>query len=200
MAARRAWGATFAAALLAACTLALPGAAPRATGADPGTVEVTTLADPAAPAASSDQTTGSRPQAMAEEGQTPEPPPPGTAAGSAGAAAVPAAGDAAAAPAPPAPAAAPAADAPAADASAAVPDSPEARACLRRGGIWTVLARSGLGVCQNRTRDAMRACRRGTDCQGDCLARSGTCAPAVPMFGCNDILDDLGRRVRQCLD
>ena len=32
------------------------------------------------------------------------------------------------------------------------------------------------------------------------LARSGTCAPITPMFGCNDILQDDGREVTLCLD
>jgi hypothetical protein len=45
-----------------------------------------------------------------------------------------------------------------------------------------------------------KACTRQSQCEGYCLARSGTCAPITPMFGCNDILQDDGREVTLCLD
>jgi hypothetical protein len=33
-----------------------------------------------------------------------------------------------------------------------------------------------------------------------CLARSGTCAPIMPLFGCNEVLDKQGRRVTLCIE
>ena len=80
------------------------------------------------------------------------------------------------------------------------PPSPEQIACERKGGSY---ARAGAGdarACIRPTRDGGKQCRRESDCEGTCLARSQTCAPITPMFGCNDILQDDGRRVTLCLD
>ncbi|HMO09542.1 MAG TPA: hypothetical protein PKD10_18140 [Paracoccaceae bacterium] len=77
--------------------------------------------------------------------------------------------------------------------------SPEAQACQRRGGRW-VRAGGALMACVRPTQEGMKSCTRGTDCRGECLARSGTCAPFAPLFGCNEVLDDMGRRVTLCLD
>lgn len=71
--------------------------------------------------------------------------------------------------------------------------------CLRGGGSF--MARSGgLFACVSPTRDAGRACRTSADCQGLCLARSQTCAPLTPLFGCNDVLDSRGARQQLCID
>lgn len=71
--------------------------------------------------------------------------------------------------------------------------------CLRAGGSF--MARTGgLFACVSPTRDAGRACRTGADCQGLCLARSLTCAPVTPLFGCNDVLDSRGARQQLCID
>ncbi|MBD3765388.1 MAG: hypothetical protein IE927_11870, partial [Rhodobacterales bacterium] len=59
---------------------------------------------------------------------------------------------------------------------------------------------SAAMTCVRPTRDAGRACTRQTQCQGYCLARSGTCAPFAPLFGCHDVLQADGRRVTLCLD
>lgn len=72
-------------------------------------------------------------------------------------------------------------------------------ACERRKGVWAD-AGSGLRACVSSTRDAGKACRKAGDCEGECLARSGTCAPFTPLFGCNEVFDDTGRRMTQCLD
>lgn len=82
---------------------------------------------------------------------------------------------------------------------AVAPASPDQLACEGAGGIWTRL-KSGGRLCARRTRDANRACARKSDCRGECLARSRTCAPFAPLPGCNDILDDRGRRMTLCLD
>ena len=73
-------------------------------------------------------------------------------------------------------------------------------ACERRGGSFVGLARTGMMTCQLPTRDAGKQCRRESDCEGQCLARSGTCAPASPMLGCQSVLQEDGRRVELCID
>lgn len=99
-------------------------------------------------------------------------------------------------PAPPDPAAQAAPD----PAAQPVPPSPEQRSCERGGGRWMRAGETGLMTCLRSTRDAGRQCRRSSDCQGDCLARSGTCAPVTPLFGCHEILQDNGARVTLCRD
>ena len=91
--------------------------------------------------------------------------------------------------------------------AAASPDAPavEAKtplqiACERRGGRWATAGKAGSKACVNPTRDGGQQCTRETDCDGLCLARSGSCAPVKPMFGCNDILQADGRRVTLCID
>jgi hypothetical protein len=59
---------------------------------------------------------------------------------------------------------------------------------------------NGAYLCQKKTRDGGKQCRAKGDCQGECLALSGTCAPVMPLLGCNDILDAQGRRMTLCLD
>jgi hypothetical protein len=61
------------------------------------------------------------------------------------------------------------------------PKSEAQRACESRGGLW---ARG----------------RSKADCQGQCLARSMTCAPALPMFGCHEVVERSGMRVTLCID
>lgn len=78
--------------------------------------------------------------------------------------------------------------------------SPQQIACERSGGRYALAGTTGLRTCVRPTRDSGKQCRRESDCEGLCLARSGTCAPAVPLFGCHDILQDDGRRVTLCLD
>lgn len=106
----------------------------------------------------------------------------------------------------PAPAARPAEPAQAAAAQqpkvqpAPVVRSPGYLACEKRGGAFVIVGKSGAFGCQTRTRDAGRSCRNSLDCEGSCLARSRSCAPIQPLFGCNDILQDDGRRVSLCID
>lgn len=80
------------------------------------------------------------------------------------------------------------------------PSSPEEARCLKSGGTWATAGESGAKACVKLTRDAGKACTRQSQCEGYCLARSRTCAPITPMFGCNDILQDDGREVTLCLD
>jgi hypothetical protein len=78
--------------------------------------------------------------------------------------------------------------------------SPAAHACLKRGGKWVGTGSSGLMACVRTTRDAGKTCRRQADCQGYCLARSRSCAPYTPLFGCNEVLGPNGERSTICLD
>jgi hypothetical protein len=87
-------------------------------------------------------------------------------------------------------------------AAPAVPEAaktPGQIACERKKGIWSKAGKGGFS-CISKTRDAGKECRAAKDCEGLCLARSGTCAPFKPLFGCNEILDDMGRRMTLCID
>lgn len=72
--------------------------------------------------------------------------------------------------------------------------------CEKRGGNWTNAGKSNIKTCIQRTRDAGKQCRKQGDCASACLARSGTCAPVKPLFGCNEILQKDGSRVTLCID
>ena len=78
--------------------------------------------------------------------------------------------------------------------------TPEALACIRKGGRWTKVGEGEARACVKVTRDGGKRCDADRDCQGVCLARSQTCAPATPLFGCNDVLQDDGRRMTLCLE
>ena len=91
----------------------------------------------------------------------------------------------------------------AADPVAKPPPAPKSEAqitCERRNGTWSRAGRSGTMTCITMLRDSGQQCRRDRDCEGQCLARSRTCAPFSPMFGCNEVLQDDGRRVTLCID
>lgn len=103
--------------------------------------------------------------------------------------------------APPEPEAAPeAAPAPVAAPEVPAEEKSAARlACEKRKGVWARAA-NGTHSCVGYTRDGGKTCRKASDCESECLARSATCAPFKPLLGCNDILDDSGRRMTLCLD
>lgn len=84
-------------------------------------------------------------------------------------------------------------------APAAAPKSPSQIACERKRGSW-VNAGSGLNTCVFPTRDGGERCTRESQCDGVCLARSGTCSPVKPLLGCNEILQDNGARVTLCIE
>lgn len=79
------------------------------------------------------------------------------------------------------------------------PIPPEQAICQKAGGQWSTVAASSGRICVHRTPDSGKACRRKSDCQGQCLAQSGTCAPISPLMGCNDILQADGTRMTLCL-
>lgn len=99
-----------------------------------------------------------------------------------------------------APATAPIATAPSETPVVAEVKSAAQLACEKKGGSFVGLGKGGIKTCQMPTRDGGKQCRRESDCDGVCLARSGTCAPVKPIFGCQSILQDDGRQVDLCID
>jgi hypothetical protein len=99
---------------------------------------------------------------------------------------------------------APAAAEPEPAAAPAEPEAPktaEQALCQTSGGQWVAAGDTGAYYCASRTRDgAAKQCTRKSQCQGECLARSRTCSPVIPLYGCNDVLDKDGRQVTLCLD
>ncbi|MDJ0824631.1 MAG: hypothetical protein QNJ16_03925 [Rhodobacter sp.] len=106
--------------------------------------------------------------------------------------------------APPAATEAPPAPAPTPDpprAPEAPPQSSAAQdACEKKSGNFIRVGQTGARVCQTRTRDANKVCTASSQCDGVCLARSGTCSPVTPLLGCNDIVTDSGGMATVCLD
>lgn len=102
--------------------------------------------------------------------------------------------------APPGQALSPAQIAPVVPVLPAVQKSKQQISCEKRGGNWGNAGKSTLKTCITRTRDAGKQCRKQGDCLSVCLARSGTCAPVKPLFGCNEILQKDGSRVTLCID
>lgn len=78
--------------------------------------------------------------------------------------------------------------------------SPSQLACERKGGNYARAGAGGAFACVRPTRDGGKQCRRESDCESACLARSRTCSPITPLLGCNDILQNDGRRVTLCID
>lgn len=72
--------------------------------------------------------------------------------------------------------------------------------CERSGGSYENAGNSGAKACVQRTRDAGKQCRKAGDCEGACLARSRSCAPVTPLFGCNEVLQSDGRQVTLCIE
>lgn len=78
--------------------------------------------------------------------------------------------------------------------------SPEQLACEKKKGVYSKVGTSGARACVMETRDAGKHCSKKSDCEGQCLARSQTCSPITPLFGCQDILGLNGERMTQCID
>jgi len=80
------------------------------------------------------------------------------------------------------------------------PKSEAERACEDDGGTWARAGDGGGMACIYTTRDGGKRCDNKDDCDGECLARSRTCSPIKPLFGCNAVLMDNGAEVALCLD
>jgi putative hemolysin len=76
--------------------------------------------------------------------------------------------------------------------------TPEEAACQRGGGQWAKVGAAGR-ICLRQTRQGGKSCEKKSDCKGECLAQSGTCSPIRPLMGCNEVMDNEGRRMTQCL-
>ena len=74
------------------------------------------------------------------------------------------------------------------------------RAACRASGGQLMPRAAGLYTCVRQTRDAGRRCEASRDCEGLCLARSASCAPLTPLYGCHDIFTAPGRRETLCTD
>jgi hypothetical protein len=86
------------------------------------------------------------------------------------------------------------------DAAPEPPKSDAERACEKKRGIWSKVGKGELRACVFMTRDSGKSCDRESDCEGVCLARSRSCSPVRPLFGCNDILQDNGSRATLCIE
>lgn len=84
--------------------------------------------------------------------------------------------------------------------AAAEPKSEAQIACEKKRGQWLATGLGKLKTCVFTTKDGGKRCTRESQCEGVCLARSGTCAPIRPLLGCNEILQDNGARVTQCIE
>ncbi len=80
------------------------------------------------------------------------------------------------------------------------PKSEQQLACEKKKGRWARVGKGEGRACVYQTKDSGKRCERESQCDSVCLARSGTCAPFKPMYGCNEILQDNGARVTLCLD
>ena len=84
------------------------------------------------------------------------------------------------------------------DAAPPIPALARAQASCAAQGGRLVSVTAGRFACQLDTGDANRRCTARGDCEGECLARSGTCAPAHPLFGCHEVLNARGAPVTEC--
>jgi hypothetical protein len=82
----------------------------------------------------------------------------------------------------------------------AAPKTPAQLACEKRKGVWSSDLSAKVSFCQSPTRDGGKMCQTSGDCEGYCLAKSFTCAPVTPLFGCQDILNENGRMLTQCIN
>lgn len=76
----------------------------------------------------------------------------------------------------------------------------DAAACAADGGRWGPALGSTLFVCYRTPRDAGKLCREASDCSTHCLARSRTCAPVTPFYGCHEVLSGPGQISTLCVE
>lgn len=70
--------------------------------------------------------------------------------------------------------------------------------CEKSGGRWGSVPGRDSYTCYHQTRDAHKPCSTERDCEGVCLARSRTCAPQTPLFGCHEVISSSGLRQTMC--
>jgi hypothetical protein len=96
-------------------------------------------------------------------------------------------------------AAARAAETPAAPPPPEAVKSPSQIACEKTGGRFAKAGNSTPVVCVRETRVGGKSCRRETDCEGLCLARSRSCSPITRVLGCQESLTRDGLRMTKCV-
>lgn len=72
--------------------------------------------------------------------------------------------------------------------------------CIAGGGDFLRHENKKNFVCERVPRDAGKACQKASDCESACLARSHSCAPVVPLLGCNEVLTESGLAVTECVE
>ncbi len=72
--------------------------------------------------------------------------------------------------------------------------------CEKSGGRWSPAANGAIFICYRNLPDAHKGCRAETDCEGFCLARSRTCSPVEPFFGCHEVLSAGGLPQTVCVE
>ena len=70
--------------------------------------------------------------------------------------------------------------------------------CAKDGGRWGAIPGNASSTCFQNAPDAHESCTRESDCASLCLARSRTCAPTVPFFGCHEVLSSSGVPQTRC--
>ena len=75
----------------------------------------------------------------------------------------------------------------------------EREKCVDDGGRWGATPGDTGFTCFQTLSDANKRCSAESDCQGLCLARSRTCAPVKPFFGCHEVLGSNGLRQTRCI-
>ncbi len=74
------------------------------------------------------------------------------------------------------------------------------RSCERDGGTWGRTPGKATFVCYRNLSDAGKLCSGESDCKGLCLARSRTCSPIEPFYGCHEVLSKGGVRQTLCIE
>ena len=77
--------------------------------------------------------------------------------------------------------------------------SPSQIACENKGGRFAKAGNSTTFVCAREMRVGGKSCRRETDCEGLCLARSRSCSPITPVLGCQESPTQDGLRMTKCV-
>lgn len=72
--------------------------------------------------------------------------------------------------------------------------------CISSGGDFLREGEGQSFLCVGVPKDAGKSCDSANDCEGDCLARSHTCAPVSPLLGCDEVLTAGGLSVTQCIE
>ena len=72
--------------------------------------------------------------------------------------------------------------------------------CEKRGGRWGAAPGKAAQVCYRTLPDANQSCQVESDCAGLCLARSRTCSPVEPFYGCHEVLSASGLRQTVCIE